>query len=94
MGRQETIILRGEWDADRTKIVFTPPVELFNKMMIITPKNSPLQAYYMLSEVEINIDMIRPELFLEFKTMYIHNLSIQCGRPFCKLVIQPVRQSI
>ncbi len=69
MGRQETIILRGEWDADRTKIVFTPPVELFDKMMIITPKKivPPAGVFTCCPEAEINIDLIRPELFLEFK---------------------------
>lgn len=69
MGRQETIILRGEWDANGTKIVFTPPVELFNKMMIITPKKivPPAGVFTCCPEAEINIDLIRPELSLEFK---------------------------
>ncbi len=69
MGRQETVILRGEWDANGTKIVFTPPVELFNKMMIITPKRivPPAGIFTCCPEAEINIDLIRPELFLEFQ---------------------------
>lgn len=69
MGRQETVMLRGEWDDGRTKIVFTPPVELFNKMMIITPVKivPPAGVFTCCPEAEINIDLIRPELFLEFK---------------------------
>lgn len=68
MGRQETIILRGEWDANGTKIVLTPPVELFNGMMIITPTKivPPTGIFTCCPEAEINIDLIRPELFLEF----------------------------
>ncbi|MDP3106103.1 MAG: hypothetical protein Q8M95_16040 [Candidatus Methanoperedens sp.] len=69
MGRQETLILKGEWDANRMKIIFTPPEELFNKMMIITPKKMvpPAGVFTCCPEAEINIDLIRPELFLEFK---------------------------
>lgn len=68
MGRQETVILKGEWDANGTRIVLTPPVELFDGMMIITPKKivPPAGIFTCCPEVEINIDLIRPELFLEF----------------------------
>lgn len=68
MGRQETVILRGEWDANGTKIVLTPPLELFDRMMIITPKKivPPAGIFTCCPEAEINIDLIRPELFLEF----------------------------
>jgi uncharacterized repeat protein (TIGR01451 family) len=68
MGKQETVILRGEWNANRTKIIFTPPAELFNKTMIITPLKivPPEGIFTCCPEAKINIDLIRPELFLEF----------------------------
>ncbi len=68
MGRKETIILSGEWDANGTKIVLTPPFELYDGMMIVTPKKivPPAGIFTCCPEVEINIDLIRPELFLEF----------------------------
>ncbi len=68
MGRKETAILRGEWDASGTKIVLTPPLELFDRMMIITLTKivPPTGIFTCCPEAEINIDLIRPELFIEF----------------------------
>ncbi len=67
-GRKETVILRGEWDDNMTNIVFTPPVELFNETMIITPLKivPPAGIFSCCPEAEININLIRPELLLEF----------------------------
>ncbi len=69
-GRNETIILKGEWNDDRTKIVLTEPVEAFNKTMRITPARivPPAGIYTCCPEAEINIDLIRPELVLELET--------------------------
>jgi uncharacterized repeat protein (TIGR01451 family) len=68
MGRKETAILRGEWDANGTNIVLTPPLKLFDGMMIITPTKitPPRGIFTCCPETEINIDLIRPELFIEF----------------------------
>ncbi len=68
LGRKETVILQGEWDANRTKILFPPPIELFNKTMIITTNKIVPTAgvFTCCPEAEILIDVLRPELDLEF----------------------------
>ncbi len=69
-GRSETVILRGEWDANRTNIILTGPIELFNKSMIITPLRivPPAGIFTCCPEAEININVLRPVLKLEFNT--------------------------
>ncbi len=69
-GRSETVILRGEWDANRTNIILTGPVELFNRTMIITPLRivPPAGVFTCCPEAEININVLRPVLKLEFNT--------------------------
>lgn len=67
-GRNETAILQGEWNTDRKGMtVVTGPLEMFNKTMIITTNKigAPLGSNACCPEVEINIDLIRPELYLE-----------------------------
>lgn len=69
MGKKETVILKGEWDAGGNNIIYSPPVKLFNDMMIITPNKivPPVGIFTCCPEAEIRIDLIRPELFIEFK---------------------------
>jgi len=78
LDRKETVILQGEWDANRTKILFTPPVELFNKMMIITTKKivPPAGVFTCCPEAEIHIDVLRPVLSIGFKS-FSKSLSYQ-----------------
>lgn len=67
-GRNETILLSGKWDGNHTKVILPEPIEAFDKTMIITPKKivAPEGVFTCCPEVEININLIRPELFLEF----------------------------
>src|SRR3990172_7336951 len=79
-GRNETIWLSGTWNENRTKIVLPEPVEAFDKTMIITPIKivAPAGVFTCCPEAEIKVNLIRPELFLEFnediKTTTYYNL--------------------
>ncbi len=67
-GRNETVILSGIWNEDRTKIILPEPIEAFDKTMkIITLKIVPPPGIFTCCpEIQIKINLIRPELFLEF----------------------------
>lgn len=67
-GRNETLILSGAWNDNRTKIILPEPIEAFDKNMIITPLEivAPAGIFTCCPETKININLIRPELFLEF----------------------------
>ncbi|VVB85397.1 Uncharacterised protein [uncultured archaeon] len=67
-GKSEKILLRGEWDANGTRFI-ADRAEAFNKTMFLTLNRivSPSGVFACCPEAEINIDLIRPELFLEFK---------------------------
>src|SRR3972149_6167057 len=61
-GQHERVILSGEWDANRTKMILTAKMELFNKTMIITPLKMvpPEGVFVCCPEAEININVLRP----------------------------------
>ncbi|CAG0974840.1 MAG: hypothetical protein OIN86_15315 [Candidatus Methanoperedens sp.] len=67
-GKNETIILSGTWDENRTKIILPAPIEAFDKTMTITPLEIVPAAgsFTCCPEAKIKINLIRPELFLEF----------------------------
>src|SRR4030067_1554879 len=67
-GRNETIVLSGSWNDNRTKIILPEPIEAFDKTMIITALNivAPEGVFTCCPEAKIRINLIRPELFLEF----------------------------
>lgn len=67
-GKNETIILSGTWNDDRTKIILPEPIEAFDKTMIITTLKivAPAGVFTCCPEAKIKINLIRPELFLEF----------------------------
>src|SRR5659263_718660 len=68
-GRNETILLSGTWNDNRTKIILPDPIEAFDKTMIITALKivAPAGVFTCCPEAQININLIRPELFLEFQ---------------------------
>jgi hypothetical protein len=67
-GRDETILLSGIWNDNRTKIILPEPIKAFDKNMIITALKivAPAGVFTCCPEAEININLIRPELFLEY----------------------------
>lgn len=67
-GRNETFLLSGTWDESRTKVILPGPIEAFDKTMIISTLDivPPAGVFTCCPEVKININLIRPELFLEF----------------------------
>lgn len=67
-GRNETVWLSGTWNENRTKFILPEPIEAFDKTMIITPLKivAPVGVFTCCPEVQININLVRPELFLEF----------------------------
>jgi hypothetical protein len=67
-GRNETLLLSGIWNDNRTKIILPEPIEAFDKTMKITALKivAPAGIFTCCPEAEININLIRPELFLEF----------------------------
>jgi hypothetical protein len=67
-GRNETILLSGTWNDNRTKIILPEPVEAFDKTMMITALSivAPVGVFTCCPEARIKINLIRPELFLEF----------------------------
>lgn len=81
LGRKENVILEGKWNENGTKILLSPPVELFNKMMIITPKKivPPVGVFTCCPEAEIHIDVLRPDLSIEFKS-FNKSLSYQYNK--------------
>ncbi|VVB87876.1 Uncharacterised protein [uncultured archaeon] len=94
MGRQETIILKGEWDAGGN-MIYTPPVKLFNNMMTITTNKivPPAGIFTCCPEAEIRIDLIRPELFIEFNndTNQIISYEYVALDPFGNWTENPVK---
>lgn len=67
-GRNETLLLSGTWNDNRTKIILPEPIEAFDKTMIITTLKivAPAGVFTCCPEAQIRINLIRPELFLEF----------------------------
>ncbi|MBU3965979.1 MAG: hypothetical protein KKG76_01180 [Euryarchaeota archaeon] len=67
-GRNETMILSGIWNENRTKIILPEPIEAFDKTMIITTLKivPPPGIFTCCPEIQIMINLLRPELFLEF----------------------------
>lgn len=67
-GRNETFLLSGTWNDNRTKIILPEPIEAFDKTMIITALKitAPVGVFTCCPEAQIRINLIRPELFLEF----------------------------
>ncbi len=67
-GRNETLLLSGTWNDDRTRIILPEPIEAFDKTMIITTLEivAPAGVFICCPEAKIKINLIRPELFLEF----------------------------
>lgn len=67
-GRNETMLLSGTWDDNRTKIILPEPIEAFDKTMIITTLKivPPAGIFTCCPEIQIKINLLRPELFLEF----------------------------
>lgn len=63
MGKFETIMLRNE----QNRMISTEPMELFDGTMIITPLriSSPKLNFSCCTEVEININVLRPTLKIE-----------------------------
>lgn len=92
-GSHETVILNGEWDANRTKILLTGPLELFNKTMIITPLRivPPAGVFICCPEAEININVLRPKLKLELNedTRWI-NSSYTLVNPFANWSVENI----
>jgi len=67
MGRYERVMLKGEWDETRTKIILTEPLELFNKTMVITPIKivPPAGIFTCCPEAKININILKPEIKID-----------------------------
>ena len=67
-GRNETFLLSGTWNDDHTKVILPGPIEAFDKTMIITALKitAPVGIFTCCPEAQIRINLIRPELFLEF----------------------------
>lgn len=67
-GRNETLLLSGKWNENRTKIILPEPIVAFDKTMIITALKivAPAGVFTCCPEAQIKINLIRPELFLEF----------------------------
>lgn len=89
-GRNQMVILKGEWDANRTRIV-TEPLEIFNKTMRITPNKivPPAGVFTCCPETEINIDLIRPELYLEFNKDTTTTFSYNLVNPYTNWTYSP-----
>lgn len=68
MGKYERVMLKGEWDETRTRIILTEPLELFNKTMVITPKKivPPAGIFTCCPEAKININILKPEIKIKF----------------------------
>ena len=66
-GQYERVILSGKWDENRTKMILTAKMELFNKTILITPLRivPPEGIFVCCPEAEININVLRPKLKIE-----------------------------
>lgn len=67
-GKNETLLLSGMWNDNRTKVIVPEPIEAFDKTMNISTLEivPPAGVFTCCPEVRIKINLIRPELFLEF----------------------------
>ena len=85
-GRNETILLSGTWDENRTKIILPEPIEAFDKTMIITTLKIVAPAagsFTCCPEARIKINLIRPELFLEFDEDTDNKNRLQGRKSIC-----------